>query len=221
MKIKAITFDFWDTLYKGNSDNRLKRNHYLYSVSSAENVGEVEIVINKTKKSLESNMERLGIAYTSEFFWDIIAKHLRITYRDLQTFHKFSKDNFLANPPISIFEDKDLIRLSEDYKLGIISNTLSIPGNTIRQFIGNQSVFKSTIIQDSIIFSDEVGCAKPNYKIFKIAHSKIPYLSEEILHIGDNSRCDVEGAKNYGFNTLFLKDGFNYEKIINKIKTLE
>ncbi len=55
-----------------------------------------------------------------------------------------------------------------------------------------------------MLFSDEVGFRKPHPKIFEIAAEKLNAKPCEIVHVGDNLKTDVAGAKNAGFKAVHL-----------------
>lgn len=57
---------------------------------------------------------------------------------------------------------------------------------------------------DEIIISGEVGFAKPNPIIFKIAHLRV---GEKGPYIGNSPRHDVKGAKEAGFRSVLIDRG--------------
>jgi putative hydrolase of the HAD superfamily len=57
---------------------------------------------------------------------------------------------------------------------------------------------------DLMLFSDEVGIRKPNLKIFQIATQKLQTKPCSIVHVGDNLKSDVWGAKEAGFKAILL-----------------
>lgn len=56
---------------------------------------------------------------------------------------------------------------------------------------------------DKVIFSGEIGKAKPHKEIFEKAFEN--YSNDEVLHVGDNPIADVDGAQNYGTYALWVK----------------
>lgn len=63
---------------------------------------------------------------------------------------------------------------------------------------------------DEIIISDEVGCHKPDVKIFDYMISKIgEYDKSEMIIIGDSLTSDIQGGINFGISTVW----FNYKNI--------
>jgi len=48
---------------------------------------------------------------------------------------------------------------------------------------------------DEIVYSSEVGCAKPDPRIFRIAIERLRVRPEETFHVGDTYAEDIEGAR--------------------------
>jgi FMN phosphatase YigB (HAD superfamily) len=55
-----------------------------------------------------------------------------------------------------------------------------------------------------MVFSDEEGTRKPNARIFQIAAERLRTKPWEIVHVGDNLKTDVWGAKNAGFKAIYF-----------------
>jgi len=55
-----------------------------------------------------------------------------------------------------------------------------------------------------MLFSDEAGIRKPDPRIFQIATERLKVKPCDIVHIGDNLKSDVWGAKNAGFKAIYL-----------------
>jgi putative hydrolase of the HAD superfamily len=53
-----------------------------------------------------------------------------------------------------------------------------------------------------MIFSEEVGIRKPDPKIFQLVARRLNVQPAEIVHVGDNLRMDVWGAKNAGLKAI-------------------
>ena len=59
-----------------------------------------------------------------------------------------------------------------------------------------------------MIASAEEGIAKPDEKIFKIALERAACKSGNAIMIGDRIDNDIIPAKNLGFHTIWIKQGF-------------
>ena len=91
--------------------------------------------------------------------------------------------------------------LSQKYKIGIIAN----------QELGTKDRLQQQgILQyiDLVIASAEEGVAKPDEKIFKIALERAACKSDNAIMIGDRIDNDIIPAKNLGFHTIWIKQGF-------------
>ena len=91
--------------------------------------------------------------------------------------------------------------LSQKYKIGIIAN----------QELGTKERLQQQgILQyiDLVIASAEEGVAKPDEKIFKIALERAACKSGNAIMIGDRIDNDIIPAKNLGFHTIWIKQGF-------------
>jgi len=58
-----------------------------------------------------------------------------------------------------------------------------------------------------IVYSSQVGCAKPDRAIFDHALGLIGAPPEQVLHVGDSWREDVLGAQQAGLQALWLNRG--------------
>ena len=66
-----------------------------------------------------------------------------------------------------------------------------------------------------IVTSEQVGCEKPNPKIFEFALGLANCAGKETWMIGDDLDCDIEGAKCAINATTILKQGVKGRKISN------
>ena len=55
-----------------------------------------------------------------------------------------------------------------------------------------------------MIFSDEVGVAKPSTSIFELALKDMKVEASNVVHIGDDQKNDVAGAKLAGMQTIWI-----------------
>jgi putative hydrolase of the HAD superfamily len=57
---------------------------------------------------------------------------------------------------------------------------------------------------DAVVMSSQVGCAKPDPRIFAIALERLGVSPLEALHVGDSETLDVEGAEGAGLRGLLI-----------------
>ena len=92
--------------------------------------------------------------------------------------------------------------LHSHYKIGILANQLPNLLARLRNF-GIDSYI------DLIISSADVGLAKPNLAIFKLALQQANCLAEHAMMIGDRLDNDILPAKQLGMRTIWLRQGFS------------
>lgn len=93
-------------------------------------------------------------------------------------------------------------------KIGIISNVAQY------QFDEFFSKEEQTELFDFLVLSGEVGCAKPNPEIFKIAIEKSNVLPSEIAFF-DDSILNIEAAQKMGIQGFLYK---NWEDFLKEFK---
>ncbi|MEW5318542.1 MAG: hypothetical protein WDW38_009758 [Sanguina aurantia] len=80
-------------------------------------------------------------------------------------------------------------------KIAVVSN-FDTRLRPILKVLGAEHLF------DAVVVSAEVGAEKPNPIIFEAACNQLRLLPEEVLHVGDDRRNDVWGARDAGIAAL-------------------
>jgi putative hydrolase of the HAD superfamily len=73
---------------------------------------------------------------------------------------------------------------------------------------------------DAVVMSGQVGCAKPDPRIFAIALERLGVSSAESLHIGDSEALDVEGAQAAGLRALLIDRAADGSELGRRIRDL-
>lgn len=112
----------------------------------------------------------------------------------------------LRVPPIlSPGAEEILQRIRESgCRIGLISNTGRTPGHILRMVLERLGILS---FFDAMTFSDEVRVRKPNPQIFLDHLQGLEVKPTMALHIGDDLRCDVGGAKGVGMRAIHLDRG--------------
>ncbi|HOZ88448.1 MAG TPA: YjjG family noncanonical pyrimidine nucleotidase [Bacteroidia bacterium] len=90
--------------------------------------------------------------------------------------------------------------LQKKYTLHIITNgfkevqQVKIDGTGLRQFFSH------------IIISEEHGSTKPDKKIFTLAETLAGATKEDCVMIGDNFECDILGAADAGWESIYFSE---------------
>lgn len=147
---------------------------------------------------------RHNFDYTQESWFDIVRQSFGMYGAELpEEFFPAVYERF-AQPDVWIVYG-DVVRTLEDLaaselKLGIISNwdDRLIP---LLERLGLKKYF------DTIIVSCNVGFTKPSPVIFEQAVRWLKVRPENLLHVGDSPKEDIEGAKAAGFHTRQIARG--------------
>ncbi|MCK4672351.1 HAD family hydrolase [candidate division WOR-3 bacterium] len=216
--IKAITFDFWETIIcaidysdvrinfltrileiEGFSKNRkLIKDAYLSAQKAFYNTWKNEQKYIAALERTESILKTLEINLSNKSKHNII-KH-------------FEEITLLAPPPLMNDSEMVLKSLYNNYRIGLICDSGLSPGKILRKILKYHNVLKYFCCT---IFSDEIGRNKPNPIVFKQALNKLEVKPPEAMHIGDLLETDIAGAKAVGMKTVW----FNWKNESKKSKT--
>lgn len=210
-----LSFDLWLTLIRSNPEFKKKRNllfkDFFEINCSIERVNEVvryyDVLCNSINEKTGLNLNTYEIYY---LILNALEVDLNVNGTErLGEFYNETEILFLNYKPELIFPD---IKLqfekitTEGKSINILSNTGFINGKTLRKILSFYELEDFISFQ---IYSDEVGYSKPNNEIFQLVFDQVNKTKEtqkkEILHIGDNSIADYNGAVNFGFDAHLLK----------------
>ncbi len=205
--IKAITFDYWETLYRGVSGRSLRmsqlvdvlRAHdYAFSqqaLDEADRVAQVEWerVWREEHRTLSARdwlrmmLDHLGAALPASDF-DALALY-------------FDEAIVEVDPPMRLVDGvaETVERLARRYRLGVISDTGLSSGRTLRRILERDGMAGYFAC---LSFSDETGVSKPHPDAFRRTLDCLSARPSESVHIGDLTRTDIAGAKAIGMRVV-------------------
>ena len=206
MTIKAITFDFWNTLVIDAASGL--RDHRLEAWSGVlEGAG------------FSAERERLGLAFESSWQKFQEAWKAGEQYRHVESVLDILEELGYDVPPdvhdalvatYDIPEETEL-RLTEGVaealealksaglRIGIICDVGMTPSTALRRFLERHDVLS---FFDHWSFSDDVGFYKPDRRIFEHALAGLGAAPADAAHIGDLKRTDVAGTLAMGMTAL-------------------
>jgi FMN phosphatase YigB (HAD superfamily) len=209
MRIKAISFDFWHTLFTEQPGAFLlykqrRRSLLAEAVLSYRAVAHTELehacrleaeahnsIWREQHRTLEAG-ERVTRILT----------HLDVSLPDaaLAGLVAHFEEGILEHPPVLVDGAREvLVDLSRRYRLGIISDVGFSPGRVLKQVLADHDLLDAF---DSLVFSDEAGRAKPHTEVFERTAHALSAKPEEIVHIGDLEHTDIVGAKRAGYHAI-------------------
>lgn len=209
--IKAVTFDFWETLVRDSPENlrqqRVLRIQALGRVlaGAGSGIGPAEVaeaydrsehvlverfwgrdrdplIAEQVRLVLETASPGVSRAMTPALFEEALAGYI---------------EPVLHVPPE--LEPRAELAVSElaarGVALGIISNTGRTPGVILRRVLERHDLLRHFT---AVSYSDEVGYRKPDAEIFRRTLAQLGVEAGEAAHVGDNPVADVQGAQGIG-----------------------
>jgi putative hydrolase of the HAD superfamily len=112
----------------------------------------------------------------------------------------------LEEPPVVIDGAREILIHAESrgYKVGLICNTGTTPGRTIRVLLERLDMIDYFGVTT---FSNELGIRKPDPRIFLHTLRQLESKPENSVHVGDLIDVDVLGAKNVGMISVHYNPG--------------
>ena len=213
--LKAITFDFWQTLYADSEKNWQKRQAiraklcqaYLSSRGYAFTLADMEFGLEEAYNlvmSLWHQHKGVSVKRCMQRFAEVL--EIQLEEVDLDQLIECLGAAFLEAPPIIMPYAKPVIsRLSKSYPLGIISDSALTPGSFARKLMERDGILQ---FFTAFTFSDETDYTKPQVIQFHSTLAELNAKPVEAVHIGDIFRTDIVGAKNAGMKAIRFS-GFN------------
>jgi len=208
--LRALTFDYWDTLYEGGARpervalRRTAVGALLGAYGRDLPEPKLRALYEESGREAERwwSEEHRGYRTDERLRW--ILERAAVTPREgcahVATAADAVDNALLMLPPAMLVGAWQTLRtLSRRFTLAIISDTGFASGRAQDRLLEKdaaRSFFASTI------YSMDVGHAKPRAEIFEAAVTELGVAPAEILHIGDNERTDVRGALAAGFRAI-------------------
>lgn len=218
--IRAVTFDFWETLVHDNPENlRIQSEMRVAGLCAAlARAGRV-LPEDEVARAYERSAGVLA-----ERFW---SRHRDPTYREqvlvvlecvapgagramgpaaLEEAVEAYISPVLSRPPALEPGAAEAVRrlAARGCTLGIISNTGRTPGIVLRRVLEAHGLLDYFRV---ISYSDEVGIRKPDAVIFHRTLARAGVTPAEAAHVGDNPVDDVMGARGAGMRGVHYAGG--------------
>jgi HAD superfamily hydrolase (TIGR01549 family) len=224
--IEAITFDFWDTLAIDDSDEANRAALGLPSKPLAR----TELFVAKVcARYPHIRAEQAAAAYqaANERFrheWHEEQRTPGVTTRIYYAYEQLGLQPGPGQYAALVREIDELVReieameirippdfapgvhqtiplLAQEYRLGIISDTIHTHGRGLRHLLEQQGLLPYF---SYFIFSDEIRTAKPSSTVFRQAAIGLDILPSAIVHVGDRESNDVAGPLAVGMRAILF-----------------
>lgn len=211
-RVRAITLDYWDTLVRDGDQRHFARREmrraliceYVRHIDPSIAPDQIDSAVSSAARAahviwMKDHAPRPARARLQDAFailglppheraLEVLATKVENVYRDM--------------PALLFPMTATVVRqLSKVWPLGIISDTGQTPGAILSEQLSDAGLLRCF---SSACYSDEIGVTKPNPTIFRDACSALAVPPEEVLHVGDNPKTDVEGALKMGMQCLHI-----------------
>lgn len=195
MPIRAITFDFWRTLFRDQGASQRWR---LRASTFARATGAGEDAVLAALETVGPIFQQHHIEHQETLTpldaVCIVSQELGIELEQPQA--EELADVFATaivhHSPVPIDNALDAVREAAALApVGIVSDSGLSPGSSLRVLLDRHGF---TPYLGAMAFSDEVKVSKPQAAMFETAARELAVEPNELLHIGDLEYTDVEGA---------------------------
>ncbi len=203
LEVDAVTFDDFGTL----RHSRSKQEDIIYPIFRALSKRGIslteETFLNQYFKMDTAYRKKLRETFRESLLDNVIADTLESLGLKSEAYRNAIKeavDYGLSTRSVKWYPNALFVLSTlrkRGYKLGLISNTHWRLLKSIRTKMENTF--------DVVTLSYEHGYAKPHPSIFLATLKKLEVKANRCLHVGDDPIADVQGAKNVGMKTAFIK----------------
>jgi FMN phosphatase YigB (HAD superfamily) len=199
MTIRAITFDFWGTLFRDmhGEERHQVRVDALVKATGANAAGADKALRDAMSYFLQQHILTQHTLTPIDAV-EICCKAIDVAVApDVADFlASIFADVILDFPPEPIVDALEAVKeTSARVPIAIISDTGFSPGKHLRVLMERQGF---TPYFTATTFSDEMGVAKPQQPMFEKTAALLGVAANELLHIGDLEPTDIVGAHQVG-----------------------
>lgn len=97
-------------------------------------------------------------------------------------------------------------QVGQQYPVGILTNGFA---ETQHKKFEAFDLYSSA---DQVVISENIGVLKPDPRVFEYATELTGVTAEQILYVGDSYTSDIEGGRNFGWNTAWYTSNGDAEK---------
>lgn len=212
MKPRAITFDFWRTLFRdAHSDERQALRIRAFMAATGTTETDTREAFNVWPLEFYRVHMEEQRTLTPRDALDMVCAKLGVTLAP-ETADELTEvfaSAILEYQPLPIDGALDAVRAAaERVPVGLVSDTSISPGRCLRRLLDWNGF---TPYFQCMTFSDELGVAKPRAPMFERTATALGVPTSALLHIGDLEPTDVVGIHGVGgVAALFCGDNTRF-----------
>ncbi len=217
-RIRVVSFDLWDTVFKDDSDEpkRLRqglppkpveRRDLVYQYLSRRSPVDralVDCAYDTVDSAFREVWHHRHHTWPVEVRLRVLLAGLKreLPAEELSELVKLHEDMELrVRPDLVPGVAEALTTLARKYTLIVLSDAIFSPGRALRELLAGYGIRD---LFSAFVFSDEAGCSKPAPEVFRRASELAGCRLDEIVHIGDREHNDIAGAKDAGARAVLL-----------------
>jgi len=217
-RIRAITFDLWDTIVHDDSDEpkrkaqglrtkKAERRHLLWEALDRQqpiDAAAVTLAYDVGDAAFNKAWHDQHVTWTIADRLRVILKGLGRTLPEVE-FARVVREHedmeVTIRPDLIPGIKEALAALHGRYKTCIVSDAIVSPGRCLKQLLESYDLARHF---DGFVFSDIVGHSKPHRAMFEDAARQMGVTLGEIVHIGDRDHNDVKGPQKLGMRAILF-----------------
>lgn len=201
MHIKAVFFDYDDTIINVETSREYARHTVANFIASMLDLSEEQLV--GIIKDVEIRMESMGVFDRRVWFKEVFKSlNLKLDPIIIDKLVTLYWDSWISRSKLFPDTLPVLNSLRQcGYRIGLITNTDGEPGlkrNRIRRD-KLENVFDLIVVA-----GDDTRSVKPSAEPFKVALKLMSIKGCEAMYVGDRPEVDVPGAKAMGMHTVLV-----------------
>ncbi len=215
--IEVITFDLWDTVLIDDSDEKTRkekgkepksverRDIVQQFLSKSEPVSRelINVAYNTADSAFRHSWYQQGVTWTVKERLRIVLQGLgrEIPADDFEEMVRLHEEMELEiMPELAPGIRQALEQLKKNYKLAVISDAIFSPGRVLRSILEKYDLLR---FFEAFAFSDEIGCAKPDQRVFQSISQQLNVPMDHMIHIGDREEKDIAGPHAVSAKAIF------------------
>jgi putative hydrolase of the HAD superfamily len=216
--IKVVSFDLWDTVLIDDSDEpkraalgmRAKADERRQLVFEAlrrhgsMSLSQVEDAYDATDAAFRAAWYEQNLTWTVGERLEVLLQKLELGLPedDLLELVRLHEEMELEVMPELVPGIADALdALDGNCRLAVISDAIFSPGRVLRQILKHYRLYDRF---EAFVFSDEIGCAKPDPRLFKAVLRETGCTPRELVHIGDREEKDIVGPHAVGARAILV-----------------
>jgi len=213
--IRAVTFDFWGTLYRDTIEATARRRDrrvrqiesFLAAKGTTRTAQQVRGALVAVEQRAANDIQTGQGSADKMRIGDMLAEALgcSVDEEGIETLGAVVAGAVVYHPPVLIDGAQEMLETLEGkYRMAVICNTRLSVGEALRQVMANDLVLDYFETQT---FSDETPVSKPAARPFLHTIELMGVPPTEAVHVGDSEPLDVHGARKAGMHAVLIRNG--------------